>query len=130
MKAHVVFSRGLKERVRAFNVRLQKGRRIRNRIVVVAFRRKVHTGIGFGKEFHGQVRITNVTFHKCEAVSGEPRKVREVASVGEFIQHRDMPPWVHEYPMHKVGTDESRTARDDQPLNFRHVEPLFFGGHQ
>ena len=68
MKAHVVLSRGLKECVRAFNICLQKGRRIGNRIVVMAFRRKVHTGVRLRKEFLRQRRITDIAMHEGHAI--------------------------------------------------------------
>ena len=130
MKPDAGFPYRFQEGIRAFHIRRNKGRGIRNRIVVVTFRGKMHAGVGFGKEFHRQVRVPNVTTNKREMIGRKPFKIRKITCVSEFIQHRDMPPWVHEYPVHKVGTDESRAARDDQPLNFRHSEPLLFGARR
>ena len=96
MKPDAGFTHRFQKGKRAFHIRRDKRRGIRNRIIVVTFRSKMHAGVGFGKEFHRQVRIANVPFHKREAIGRKPFKIRKITCVSEFIQHRDMPPWVHE----------------------------------
>ena len=92
MKPDAGFTHRFQKGIRALDIRRNKRRGIRNRIVVVTFRGKMHAGVGFGKEFHRQVRVPNVPFHKREAVGGESLEVRKVASIGKLIQHRHMPP--------------------------------------
>ena len=106
--AHVVLAGRLQQAERALHVGLQKRLRVRDRVVVVGFRRVVHDRVMPRNDFVEQLSVADVAVHELHAVAQDRTDVLQIARIRQRIQHRHMHVrMVVVHVMHEIRTDET-----------------------
>ena len=112
--ANVVPAAGLEQAVGAHDVRLDKGFRAGNGVVVVGLRGVVDDRVVPGDDAIEQLGVADVAHDELHAVFGQASYVLGVACVGELVQHRHVHAGVVvDHVVHEVGADETAAAGDD-----------------
>ena len=111
MVAHIVLAGRLQQAERALHVRPQKRLRVRDRVVVVGFRRVVHNRVMARHDFVEQLGVADVAVHELHAVAQDALDVLKVARIRQRVQHRDMHiRMMVIHVMHEIRTDKTTTT--------------------
>lgn len=106
----------LQQRERAHDVGLQERIRVVQRVVVVRLGGIVDDRVGGPPhQLVDQSRVGDVAANEGHAVVRQTLERREVAGVGQFVQHGDVMIGVVDDVVHEVRADEAGTAGDQQP---------------
>ena len=125
METNLVATHGLQQRERTHQVRLNEGRRIQQRIVVVRLCGKVDDRVRTGDDAVDQVSISNIALNDAQARSEFGRKIGQrgaVARVCELVQDDDIDiRMVLKERMNEIRSDEAGTAGHN---NLHEFSPL------
>ena len=113
----VVLPRGLDQRVRADDVRVQERARVLQRVVVVGFRRVVDHDVGVRHQAVNHRGVADVPVHEPETLRRQALERLQVAGVGELVQDRDMAAGVFHDVVDEVRADEASATCDEQFLH-------------
>ena len=125
MVADAVLAHGLQQAERAFHVRLEERLGVRDAVVVVRLGRIMHDRVVARHDPVEQLRVADVAVHELDAVLRQARDVRDVARVGQSVQHGHVHVrMVVDHVMHEIRSDETAATGHDDVLGsekfFRH----------
>lgn len=116
MEAHVVLTRGLKERERAYEVGLDERRRILERVVVVGLGGEVDDDVILLRQLLDERGVRDVAVDELDVF--EPRKVRAVARVRELVEDGDFDFVTRSGDeADEVGADEAGAAGNEHAVH-------------
>ena len=115
--ADAVFAHGLEQAERALHVRLEERLGVRDAVVVVRLGRIMHDRVVARHDPVEQLRVADVAVHELDAVLRQARDVRDVARVGQSVQHGHMHVRVLvDHVMHEIRSDEATATGHDDVL--------------
>ena len=130
MVAHIVLAGRLQQAERALHVGLQERLRVRDRVVVVGFRRVVHDRVMARHDFVEQLGVADVAVHELHAVAQDAPDVLQVARIRQRIQDRHMHiRMMVIHVMHEIRTDKTTTTGHNNVLrreNFISHTPISY----
>ncbi len=114
MEAQMIPARDLQQPIRALHIGGDKGLRIRDRIVVMRFRGKMHDGVMPRREAVQQIGVADIAMRQAHAIRRQPGYIRRIARIGQRIQHRHPHAGMLAHHMaHEIRPDEPASAGHD-----------------
>ena len=121
MVAHIILAGRLQQAERALHVGLQERLRVRDRVVVVGFRRVVHDRVMPRNDFVEQLGVADVAVHELHAVAQNAPDVLQVARIRQRIQHRHMNVgMIVVHVMHEIRPDETTATGHNDVTRSKH----------
>ena len=119
--AHIVLAGRLQQAERALHIRLQERLRVRDRVVVVGFRRVVHDRVMTRHDLVEQLGVADVPMHELHAVTQDALDVLQVARIRQRVQHRDMHVrMVVVHVMNEIRPDEPTATGHNDVMRSKH----------
>ena len=120
--AHIVLAGRLQQAERALHIRLQERLRVRDRVVVVGFRRVVHDRVMPWHQTIQQLRVADVPMHELHTVAQDRTDVLQVARIRQRIQHRHMNiGMIVIHVMNEIRTDETTATGHNDVMRSKHL---------